>query len=276
MDLDLYGIYEQTQKNNPGVQCITNFVTVNDCANILLAAGASPAMTMDIREAAEAVRRMQALVCNMGAIEYADSMVSAGKEANRLHIPVVLDPVAAGGTALRRETAEKLLKSVHFAAIRGNASEIRALAGQGTSGRGVDADEADGVTEKNLPAVMELVRGLAGRLGSVVALSGCIDVVSDGTRCAVVRGGAATMARITGSGCMLSTLTGGFLGAVPDRPFEAAAAAVALMDAAGEIAEEKRLKKGTGNATFRTDLIDAVFTMTREQFESRKNIEVTE
>lgn len=276
MSMDLYGIYERTQRENPGVQCITNFVTVNDCANILLAAGASPAMTMDIREAAEAVRRMQALVCNMGAIEYADSMVSAGQEANRLGIPVVLDPVAAGGTALRRETSERLLRCVHFAAIRGNASEIRALAGQGSSGRGVDADVKDGVTEDNLMAVQELVRGLARRQGCVVVLSGLIDVVSDGKACAAVRGGAATMARVTGSGCMLSTLTGGFLGAAPERPFEAALAAVAIMDAAGEIAEEKRLKKGTGNATFRTDMIDAIFTMTREQFERRENIEVSE
>lgn len=272
--MDLYGIYEQTQERNPGVQCITNIVTVNDCANILLAAGGAPAMTMDIREAAEAVSRMQALVCNMGAIEYADSMISAGQEANRCHIPVVLDPVAAGGTRLRRDVSAQLLKDVHFSAIRGNASEIRALAGRAASGRGVDVALTDEVTEENLADAGAMVRDLAIRTGSVIALSGVIDVVSDGKRTAFVRNGCSTMARITGSGCMLTTMMGGFLGAVPDRPFEAALSAVVVMGVAGELAEEKRIKKGTGNATFRTDLIDSVFTLTREQLESHQRVEV--
>lgn len=272
--MDLYSIYEQTHEKDPGVQCITNIVTVNDCANILLAAGASPAMTMDIREAAEAVRRMQALVCNMGAIEYADSMISAGQEANRCHIPVVLDPVAAGGTRLRWNVSAQLLRDVHFSAIRGNASEIRALAGKSTPGRGVDVALADEVTEENLSDTGALVRDLAERTGSVIALSGVIDVVSDGKRTAFVRNGCSTMARITGSGCMLTTMMGGFFGAVPDRPFEAALAAVVIMGVAGELADDKRIAKGTGNATFRTDLIDSVFTLTREQLERCQRVEV--
>ncbi|MGI5989832.1 MAG: hydroxyethylthiazole kinase [Lachnospiraceae bacterium] len=272
--MDLYSIYEETQKKNPGVQCITNIVTVNDCANILLAAGASPAMTMDIREAAEAVRRMQALVCNMGAIEYSDSMISAGQEANRCGIPVVLDPVAAGGTRLRRDVAAQLLKDVHFAAIRGNATEIRALAGKAVSGRGVDVALSDEVTEENISETAEMVRALSAKLGSVVALSGVIDVVSDGRRTAFVRNGCATMARITGSGCMLTSLMGGFIGAAPDRPFEAALASVAVMGVAGELAEEKRIARGSGNASFRTDLIDSVFTLSREQFEAKQRFEV--
>ena len=112
----------------PLVQCITNFVTVNDCANIILAAGGSPSMADDIREAAESAAGADALVCNLGAIGKVDSMISAGQSANRAGHPVVLDPVAAGGTALRRQESTRLLEHVHFAAIRGNASEIRALA----------------------------------------------------------------------------------------------------------------------------------------------------
>ena len=115
----------RVRKRAPLVQCITNFVTVNDCANILLASGASPTMAHDIREAAEAVTGADALVCNMGAIEDTDAMILAGKQANRLGKPVILDPVAAGGTALRRESAGRLLSEIHFAVIRGNASEIR-------------------------------------------------------------------------------------------------------------------------------------------------------
>ena len=102
------------RENAPLVQCITNFVTVNDCANIILAAGGSPTMAMDAREVEEAVRDVSALVCNMGAIESVDAMILAGKEANKLHIPVILDPVAAGGTQLRRDASRELLEKVQF------------------------------------------------------------------------------------------------------------------------------------------------------------------
>ena len=131
------------REKEPLVQCITNFVTVNDCANIILAAGGSPSMAHDVREAAEAARNARALVCNMGAIEDAPSMILAGKEMNKLGRPVVLDPVAAGGTSLRREVAAELLKEVKFSSIRGNASEIRYLAGQQTAGSGVDVSALD-------------------------------------------------------------------------------------------------------------------------------------
>lgn len=123
------------------MQCITNFVTVNDCANIILAAGGSPSMADDIREAAESAAGADALVCNLGAIGKVDSMISAGQSANRAGHPVVLDPVAAGGTALRRQESARLLEHVHFAAIRGNASEIRALALREQVGRGVDVGQ---------------------------------------------------------------------------------------------------------------------------------------
>lgn len=153
------------REKEPLVQCITNFVTVNDCANIILAAGGSPSMAHDVREAAEAARNARALVCNMGAIEDAPSMILAGKEMNKLGRPVVLDPVAAGGTSLRREVAAELLKEVKFSSIRGNASEIRYLAGQQTAGSGVDVSALDKITEENLKEAAEMVRALAERTG---------------------------------------------------------------------------------------------------------------
>ena len=260
----------------PLVQCITNFVTVNDCANIILAAGGSPSMADDVREAAEAVRGSAALVCNLGAIAAVDAMVSAGKTANELGKPVVLDPVAAGNTALRRQESGRLLAGVKFAAIRGNASEIRALARGELAGSGVDVEAGDAVTEENLPRTVEMARSLARRTGAVVAVSGPIDVVSDGARTAVIRNGCATMARITGSGCMLSALLGAFCGGAPDQIFETTCAAVAAMGVAGELAEARRLKNGTGNATFRTDLIDAIFNMTAEQLNGGAHCELYE
>ena len=255
----------RVRERTPLVQCITNFVTVNDCANILLASGASPTMAHDIREAAEAVTGADALVCNMGAIEDTDAMILAGKQANRLGKPVILDPVAAGGTALRRESAGRLLSEIHVAVIRGNASEIRGLAGETAAGSGVDAGVLDVVTEENLLSSLEMVRSFSQRTGSVIAVSGAIDIISDGNNAMALRGGCATMARITGSGCMLTTLIGAFCGAMPDDLYTAACAAMAAMNVCGELAEKRRLTNGTGNATFRTDLIDAVFNLTEQQ-----------
>ena len=260
----------------PLVQCITNFVTVNDCANIVLAAGGSPSMADDVREAAEAVRGAAALVCNLGAIAAVDAMLTAGKAANELGRPVVLDPVAAGNTALRRQESARLLAGVKFAAIRGNASEIRALARGELAGSGVDVSGEDAVSDATLPRTVETARLLAKETGAVVAVSGPIDVVTDGGQTILLRNGCATMARITGSGCMLTAMLGAFCGADPGHPFEAACAAIAAMGVAGDAAEERRLRNGTGNATFRTDLIDAVFNLTEEQLNGRVRYEVYE
>ncbi|MDY5612495.1 hydroxyethylthiazole kinase [Dysosmobacter sp.] len=262
------------RERTPLVQCITNFVTVNDCANIVLAAGGTPSMADDVREAAEAVGGAAALVCNLGAIAAVDAMLSAGRAANELGKPVILDPVAAGNTALRRAESDRLLEGVKFAVIRGNASEIRALARRERAGSGVDVSSEDAVTEENLPRTVETARLLAKQSGAVAAVSGPIDVVTDGERTVLLRNGCATMARITGSGCMLTAMLGAFCGADPQHPFEAACAAVAAMGVAGDLAEAQRLQNGTGNATFRTDLIDAVFNLTEEQLNGGVRYEI--
>ena len=263
------------RQRKPLVQCITNFVTVNDCANIILAAGGSPTMAEHPQEVDEAVRKAQALVCNMGAIDKVEAMILAGREANRLGTPVVLDPVGAGGTQLRRDAVKRLLEEVHFSVIRGNASEIRYLAGQQTAGSGVDVSAPDEITEDKLSGAVAMAAELAGKLGSVIAISGRIDVISNGITTCVLRNGCATMARITGSGCMLTALIGAFCGANADA-FLAACTAMAAMGISGEIAEEKRLRNGTGNATFRNDLIDAVFILTEEQLEKGVRYEIYE
>ena len=140
----------------------------------------------------------------------------------------------------------------------------------------MDVEAGDAVTEANLPRTVEMARSLARRTGAVVAVSGPIDVVSDGACTAVIRNGCATMARITGSGCMLSALLGAFCGGAPDQIFGTTCAAVAAMGVAGELAEARRLKNGTGNATFRTDLIDAIFNMTAEQLNGGAHCELYE
>lgn len=258
----------RVREGKPLVQCITNFVTVNDCANIILAAGGSPTMASHPLEVEEAVAGVRALVCNLGAIEKLESMLLAGKEANRRGIPVVLDPVGGGGTRLRREALHRLLAEVRFAVIRGNASEIRYLAGLESNVSGVDA--GDTVGESDYPAL----RALAEKTGGVIAVSGETDVVCDANRTMLIHNGCATLARITGSGCMLAALTGAFCGA--NDPFPAACAATAALGICGEIAEARRLKNGTGNATFRNDLIDAVFNLTPGQLEKGVRYELYE
>ena len=264
----------RVREKAPLVQCITNFVTVNDCANVLLAAGAAPTMAHCAEEAAEVTERCQALVLNLGAVEWREAMLSAGRRANELGVPVVLDPVGVGSTSLRRRTAAELLDRVKFQVIRGNASEIKALALDCAGGSGVDASAGDAVTEESLPWAAEIAERLARRTGAAVALSGEIDVIGDGVQTAVLRNGCASMARITGSGCMLAALTGAFCAAAPGEPFLAAAAAVAVMDRAGELAEARRVKNGTGTATFRTDLIDAVSNLTPRQLKEGLRFEV--
>ena len=264
------------RENAPLVDCITNFVTVNDCANIILAAGGSPSMAADIREIGETAAASAALVCNLGAVDLVDSMIVGGQAAGKAGRPVILDPVAAGDTALRRRASAALLDAVRFTVIRGNASEIRALALGQAAGSGVDVSESDKITEQSLPLAVSIARTLAKRTGSVVAVSGPIDIVTTADETVLLRNGCATMSRITGSGCMLTALLGAFCGAQPDRPLEAACAAVAAMGIAGEKAEARRLANGTGNATFRTDLIDAVFDLTEEEMEANVRYEIYE
>lgn len=272
--IDFQEILQRVRKKEPLVQCITNFVTVNDCANIILAAGGSPSMAHIKEEAAAAVRGADALVCNMGAVEDWEAMILAGREANALGIPVILDPVAAGGTMFRREIVKKLLQEVNFSVIRGNASEIRSLAGEAVTGKGVDAALADTVTEKNLIETVQTIEMLAKRIKSVIAVSGKTDLISDGKHTIFVKNGCATMSRITGSGCMVTSLIGVFSGAMPESPLAAAVAGLAVMGIAGETAERRRLENRTGNATFRNDLIDAVFNFTEKQWMEEVKIEV--
>ena len=147
------------------------------------------------------------------------------------------------------------------------------MAGQQTIGSGVDVSDLDEIKEENLSAAISMAADLAEKLGTVIAVSGKIDVISDGRKTCVLRNGRATMARITGSGCMLTALIGAFCGAYEDS-FLAACAAMAAMGISGEIAEEKRLRNGTGNATFRNDLIDALFNLTEEQLKQGVRYEI--
>lgn len=267
-------IFENVRQKSPLVHNITNYVTVNDCANMLLACGGSPIMADDPEDAVEITSICGGLNINIGTLNQRSipTMFAAGKRANQLGHPVVLDPVGAGASKLRTDTALGLLEQVKFAVIRGNISEIKTLAqGSGTT-KGVDADVADQVTEDNLDEAVLFARELARRLGTVIAITGALDIVTDGERAFCVRNGHSMMASITGTGCQLSALTAAFVTANPDHPLEAAAAAVCAMGLCGEIAH-RRLTDLDGNASYRNYIIDAMYRLTPAKLEEGANYE---
>ena len=263
------------REKSPLIHFITNYVTVNDCANILLACGGSPIMADDKDEAAEITTICGGLNINIGTLNShtIPSMLIAGRRANELGHPVLLDPVGAGASTLRTETALKLLEEVKFTVIRGNISEIKTLAlGSGTT-KGVDADVADQVTEDNLDAAAAFARSFAEKTGAVVAITGAIDIVADSRQAYCIRNGHPMMSSITGTGCQLSAMTTAYITANPDHPLEAAAAAVCAMGLAGEIAHA-RMTDLDGNSSYRNYIIDAIYNMTPEMLEKGAKYEV--
>lgn len=258
-------IFERLEQTSPTIHCITNFVTVNDCANIILACGGRPTMAHHPGEAAQIAAKSRALVLNMGTLHDTDSMFLAGRASNELGHPVVLDPVGVGGSDLRQQTFRSLAETVRFSVIRGNVSEIKFIATGAGTAVGVDAAEEDRITEGNVSELAKMARDLAGRLACVIAISGPIDIVADRDRVFLVRNGHPIMAKVTGSGCMSTALIGAFLGACPEKPFEAAAAAAAAMGVCGELAFAKTKEQQGGTMTFRMHLIDQVSLLTAER-----------
>ena len=244
------------------VHNITNYVTVNDVANILLACGGSPIMADDIDDAPEITAICGGLNINIGTLNQRTipAMFAAGKKARELGHKLLLDPVGAGASALRTDTAKKLIEEIGFDVIRGNISEIKTLAtGSGTT-KGVDADVADAVTEENLDKAAAFAKAFAKETGSIIAITGAIDLVADAESCYVIRNGRPEMGKITGTGCQLSGMMTAFLTANPGHELEAAAAAVCAMGLAGEIGWSN-LQSGEGNASYRNRIIDAVYNM---------------
>ena len=266
---------KQVRTKAPLIHNITNYVTVNDVANVLLACGGSPIMSDEPADIIDITSICNGLNINIGTLNVRtiEAMYAAGEKSNKLNHAVLLDPVGAGASKLRTDTALGLIEKIHFDVIRGNISEIKTLAlGNGTT-KGVDADVADAVTDENLDQAVVFVRDYAAQSGSVIAITGAIDLISDGKICYVVHNGRPEMGRITGTGCQLSGMMTAFLAANPDDICGAAAAAVCTMGLAGEIAYDY-MQPGDGNATYRNRIIDAIYNMTPEMLEKGAKYEV--
>lgn len=266
---------ENVRKNVPLVHNITNYVTVNDVANVLLACGGSPIMSDEPLDVEDITSICGGLNINIGTLNQSSikGMFLAGKKANELNHPVLLDPVGAGASKLRTDTAVNLIKEIKFTVIRGNISEIKTLAlGSGTT-KGVDADVADAVTEENLDSAVKFVKEFAKKNGTIVAITGAIDLVSDADKCYVIRNGRPEMGKITGTGCQLSGLMTAYLVANPDNLLEAAAASVCVMGLAGETGW-KNMKAEDGNSTYRNRIIDAIYNMDADTLNKGAKYEV--
>lgn len=296
-------IFKNVHEKLPIVHCITNYVTVNDVANIILASGASPIMADDIDEVSDISSICNSLVLNIGTLNSRtiESMVESGKSANKLGHPVVLDPVGVGASKLRMNTTMGLLREVEFSVIRGNASEIKAIVNQTKTTGGVDVSLEDVINEDNINEYIKIGK-IASKINmismasmansenmgntgntediaynsskanktdkangaidanntnnTVVAITGPIDIVTNGEKTYLIRNGHKNMGKITGTGCMLSGLIGGYIGANPDDILESTAIAVAAMGLCGELANQHSVKKGLGTGTLRTYLID--------------------
>jgi hydroxyethylthiazole kinase len=263
MSLSPGGTLQELRERKPLVHQITNYVVMNETANATLALGALPVMAHAPEEVEEMVGLASALVLNIGTLSkhWIEAMLVAGRAANAREIPVVLDPVGAGATTYRTETARRILDEVRVTVLRGNQGEIATLAGVDAEVRGVES-MATGLE----PAA--LARGAARQLGLVASVTGPIDHVSDGERTLDVANGHPLLATVTGTGCISSALTGCFLAVKPEEPLEAAAEALAALG----LAAEDAAAWAEGPGTFHVRLYDALAAIGPEQLEVHARI----
>ncbi len=272
--LPLSNALKNVRSTTPLVHCITNYVTVNDCANALLACGGSPIMSDEPLDVPDIQTICGGLVLNIGTLNAhtIEGMKDAAAKATELGHPIVLDPVGAGASKLRTETAGMLLDAYDISVIRGNMSEMKALAGAAAATRGVDVNPDDAVTRDNLAESAAFAKALAAKTGAVIAITGAIDIVADSERAFAISNGSPTMGKITGAGCMLTCVTAAYAVANRDALLEGVVAAIAGMGIAGEVAAT-RMQPVDGNASFRTYLIDALYNMNGEALEAVARIE---
>ncbi|UYZ34476.1 hydroxyethylthiazole kinase [Clostridium beijerinckii] len=269
ISIKIGSLLNEVRNKKPLVHNITNYVTVNDCANILLAIGASPIMADDIKEAADITKISSALVINIGTLNERtiESMIASGKKANELNIPVVFDPVGAGASDFRNSTTKRLLEEVKISVLRGNMSEIKFISGLGSTTKGVDASENDARTGND--EGVDVAKSLAKKLQCTVAITGATDIISDGERVVILENGTKMLSNVTGTGCMTTALIGAFCGAGSDY-FIGAVSGIISMGISGEIALDKAGKIGTGS--FHIAIIDAIRNLTSNIIEKMNKI----
>ena len=273
-------VLTQIRHKNPLTHCITNSVTINDCANAVLAIGGSPFMAEDAEEMEEVVTIADALVLNIGKLskDQVEAMKISAKTANKTDTPIILDPVGVGVTELRNRTTLDLINNYQMTAIRGNISEIKAIAkltgviDENNAAKGVDVNIDDIITDENLADNGKIIAELANKLNATILASGPIDILSDGETTIAIDNGDDMMPQITGSGCMLSSIVGSCIGG--SAPLEGSLVAILAMNIAGEKARAKVDEKDEGTGSFRAYLIDYLYKTTSESLINESNIKI--
>jgi hydroxyethylthiazole kinase len=262
-NFNLKGLLTRIREERPLVHNITNYVVMNFTANTLLAMGASPVMAHAPNEVEEMVSLARALVINIGTLSdpWIGAMLLAGKKANSKGVPVVFDPVGSGATSLRTETTRRIVRDLKLTVVRGNASEILSIASSGTLTKGVDSLH-------DVEQVAEMAKSTAKEINSVVAVTGKVDLITDGTRVIRCSNGHPMMGKVTGTGCAATATIAAFAAVTPDA-MEAAAAGLAFFGLAGEMAAARAQAPGS----FMIALIDALYTMSPGDFQKRALLE---
>jgi len=255
---------KKVREKKPLIHNITNYVVMNYTANALLACGASPVMAHAVEEVEEMVSLAGALVLNIGTLspEWVEAMLRAGKKANALKVPIVLDPVGSGATRLRTESATRLARELSVQVVRGNASEVLSLAKKGARTKGVDSVHS--VEEAEDAAI-----ALAKDLSTTLAITGKVDLITDGERILKVHNGHEMMRMVTGTGCTATVMIGAFLAVDPD-PLEATTTALAYFGLAGEKAASRTKTPGT----YQISLLDALYSIDEKELRKGAKIEV--
>ncbi len=284
-----YSLVELVREKRPLVHCITNYVTAQDVANIILACGGSPFMADHPEETAEITALCNCLLLNTGTIKEnaKEAMIQSGREANRFMHPVILDPVGCGASRQRIQIILSIIREIKLTVIRGNVSEITYLLSALTNGlanpsRGVDADFSDEINEDSLIPFIEKAKALSAVTGAIVVMTGKTDIVTTRQETWLIRNGCSMMSQITGSGCMLDGVIAAYVASISDSNgkiqqnllLEAVALATAATGLCGERASEKIKKIQGGCGTFRCYFMDE-FSMLKESIlKEGANIEI--
>ncbi|MFV0519197.1 MAG: hydroxyethylthiazole kinase [Lachnospirales bacterium] len=264
-------VFENMTKSKPIIHSITNYVTVNDCANIILASGGSPIMSDEIEDIEDVISFSDALVINTGTLNArtVESMIFAGKLANKRNIPVVLDPVGIGATKFRNDVVDRLLSEIKFSVIKGNVSELKFLILRVGNTKGVDVFEKDITNVDNLQSNINLFKKLSEDTNSIIVATGEIDIITDKEKTYIVKNGSSFMGKITGAGCMLGSVIACYVATNNDNILDSCTFAVSAFGLSGEIAEQNC----QGNGSFRVALIDNMSTFNYEDLKGGMKIE---
>lgn len=261
----MFDLLSKVRNVNPLVLHYTNEVTINDCANITLALGASPLMSYSYEELEEIIPLASSVVINIGTMNssHIDLFLKAGKIANKFNKPVVLDPVGVFATKSRALLVEKLINEVKFDVIKGNASEIKYIGGFDVNGKGVDSFEED----ENID---DIIKKVAKKLECVVASTGKVDVITDGEKVIKIDNGSLKLKSITGTGCMSASLIGSYLGVSEENKLEAASMGILTMSLCGELCDKEKI----GIGSFKVSLIDNIYNLNEEILNKFSRVEV--